>query len=159
MKLRGNRRPVSGCACGVRDGDSVLRAMISSIPSTDRNRGPIDLSYAADLRDAAPHLPSGKISNLTAKKLRAEIRSRKRTEARTGVTAVPPPHAPEAWPPEQYDHKSRVPKLREQYFEHDQGEGTGTCVEDFTLRVSVPFSFSFLQCLIAFYLIRLSSRL
>ena len=101
--------------------------MISSIPSVDPHRGPVDLSHAADVRDAFPLLPSGKISNLTAKRLRAEIRAQKRKEARGGPASssrTTPPPPPETWPPEQYDDSSRVPKLREDYFEHDEGEGT-----------------------------------
>jgi hypothetical protein len=100
--------------------------MIASIPSVDPHRGPVDLSYAAEAREEKPMLPGGKISNLTAKRLRAEIRARKRREAR----GSPPPRAdaaakpPSVWPPEKYDDDCRVPKLREEYFEHDQGEGT-----------------------------------
>jgi len=108
---------------------AVTRAsatMIASIPSVDPHRGPVDMSYAAETREEKPLLPGGKISNLTAKRLRAEIRARKRREAR----GLPPSKAdvaakpPEAWPPEKYDDDCRVPKLREEYFEHDQGEGT-----------------------------------
>ena len=108
---------------------AVTRAsatMIASIPSVDPHRGPVDMSYAAETREEKPLLPGGKISNLTAKRLRAEIRARKRREAR----GLPPSKADaaakplEAWPPEKYDDDCRVPKLREEYFEHDQGEGT-----------------------------------
>ena len=104
----------------------AFTAMIASIPSVDPHRGPVDLSYAAEAREEKPMLPGGKISNLTAKRLRAEIRARKRREAR----GSPPPRAdaaakpPPVWPPEKYDDECRVPKLREEYFEHDQGEGT-----------------------------------
>ena len=54
----------------------AFTAMIASIPSVDPHRGPVDLSYAAEAREEKPMLPGGKISNLTAKRLRAEIRAR-----------------------------------------------------------------------------------
>ena len=96
-------------------------------------------------------LPGGKISNLTAKRLRAEIRARKRREAR----GSPPPRAdaaakpPSVWPPEKYDDDCRVPKLREEYFEHDQGEGTRSVLVALTegtrrvLQVKRGFRFRF----------------
>ena len=128
---RKSRVPQSRSRGGVRRDEvrAVTRAftaMIASIPSVDPHRGPVDLSYAAEAREEKPMLPGGKISNLTAKRLRAEIRARKRREAR----GLPPTKAdatakaPAAWPPEKYDDDCRVPKLREEYFEHDQGEGT-----------------------------------
>ena len=56
--------------------------MLASIPGRDARDGPMDLSYAAAERDSAPHLiPQGKVSNLTAKRLRAEIRARMKREA------------------------------------------------------------------------------
>ena len=112
--------------------------MIASIPHVDPHRGPVDLSYAAEAREEKPMLPGGKISNLTAKRLRAEIRARKRREAR----GLPPTKAdatakaPAAWPPEKYDDGCRVPKLREEYFEHDQGEGTRAVVLALTERAA-----------------------
>ena len=40
---------------------------------------PVDCSLAADARDAAPYLPRGRVSNVTAQRLRAKIlRARKR---------------------------------------------------------------------------------
>ena len=74
-------------------------AMIASIPGRDARDGPMDLSYAAAERDSAPHLiPQGKVSNLTAKRLRAEIRARigARRPCPTSV-ASPRNSRPRAW--------------------------------------------------------------
>lgn len=104
--------------------------MIASIPGRDARDGPMDLSYAAAERDAAPHLiPRGKVSNLTAKRLRAEIRARMKREAsmsderrlaaKLASTRV---REPVNWPAEKdFTDVNRVPEPREHYFQHDAG--------------------------------------
>ena len=104
----------------------AFTAMIASIPSVDPHRGPVDLSYAAEAREEKPMLPGGKIS-ISPRNVSAR-RSARGNEGEARAGRLPRADAaagrPSVWPPEKYDDDCRVPKLREEYFEHDQGEGT-----------------------------------
>ena len=105
-------------------------AMLASIPGRDARDGPMDLSYAAAERDSAPHLiPQGKVSNLTAKRLRAEIRARMKREASmsderrlAAKLASARVREPVNWPAERdFTDVNRIPEPREHYFQHDAG--------------------------------------
>lgn len=104
--------------------------MLASIPGRDARDGPMDLSYAAAERDSAPHLiPQGKVSNLTAKRLRAEIRARMKREASmsderrlAAKLASARVREPVNWPAERdFTDVNRIPEPREHYFQHDAG--------------------------------------
>ena len=63
--------------------------MVASIPSRQgRERHPVDLSRAAARADAAPGVPQGKVSAVTARRLRRRIRENKRAERCEKLEAV-----------------------------------------------------------------------
>ena len=63
--------------------------MVASIPSRQgRDRHPVDLSRAAARADAAPGMPQGKVSAVTARRLRRRMREDKRAERCEKLEAV-----------------------------------------------------------------------
>lgn len=91
---------------------------------------PVDCSLAADARDAAPYLPRGRVSNVTAQRLRAKIlRARKREATKPLERVVPATDShrvaqPRKWPTmEDFSDSHHVPMSREEYFS-DHGKGS-----------------------------------
>lgn len=54
--------------------------MVASIPSRHGGAAPIDMTYAADIALAKPGIPQGKVSAVTAKRMRQQIREAKKKE-------------------------------------------------------------------------------
>ena len=63
-------------------------AMVASIPYRHGSHTPIDMTYAADAAAARPGVPQGKVSAVTAKKMRRAIREKKKAEKEMAKEAV-----------------------------------------------------------------------